>query len=30
LRSGALSPSDDDLAAELVRLLVAYLGVAEL
>jgi AcrR family transcriptional regulator len=29
LRSGALAPSDDDLAAELVRLLVAYLGVAE-
>jgi AcrR family transcriptional regulator len=28
LRSGGLAPSDDDLAAELVRLLVAYLGVA--
>jgi AcrR family transcriptional regulator len=27
LRSGALAPSDDDLAAELTRLLVAYLGV---
>jgi len=27
LRSGALAPSDDDLAAELTRLLLAYLGV---
>jgi len=29
LRSGALAPTDDDLAAELVRLLVGYLGVRE-
>ena len=28
LRSGALAPSDDDLAAELTRLLLAYLGIA--
>jgi AcrR family transcriptional regulator len=27
LRSGVLAPSDDDLAAELTRLLLAYLGV---
>jgi AcrR family transcriptional regulator len=27
LRSGSLAPSDDDLAAELTRLLLAYLGV---
>jgi AcrR family transcriptional regulator len=27
LRAAALAPSDDDLAAELVRLLAAYLGV---
>ena len=27
LRSGALAPTDDDLAAELVRLLVAYLDL---
>ena len=27
LRAGALSPSDDDLAAELSRLFLAYLGV---
>jgi hypothetical protein len=27
LRAGALAPSDDDLAAELGRLLLAYLGV---
>ena len=29
LRSGGLAPTDDDLAAELVRLLMAYLGVRE-
>jgi len=29
LRSGALAPSDDDLAAELTRLLLAYLRVDE-
>jgi len=29
LRSGSLSPTDDDLAAELVRVLVGYLGLRE-
>ena len=29
LRPGALHPTDDDLAAELLRLLVAYLGLRE-
>jgi AcrR family transcriptional regulator len=29
LRSSALAPTDDDLAAELVRQLVGYLGLAE-
>lgn len=29
LRSGALAPTDDDLAAELTRLLLAYLGTGE-